>query len=83
MINFHINSKQVTDLSQRTGIDRYTAMAILAGEQFGINKHERDEYMRLFHANMADRLGVLTSISNALVAIAMMEPENNYDYSLN
>ena len=71
MINFHLNSNEVTDLANRTGHDRYTAMAILAGKQFGITPQEETEYMRLFHANMADRKGVLTSINNALVEIAM------------
>lgn len=71
MINFHINSNEVTDLVNQTGIDRYTAMAILSGKQFGITAEEEAEYLRIFHKNMADSKGVLTSISNALVEIAM------------
>lgn len=71
MINFHINSTEVTNLVNSTGQDRYTAMAILAGKQFGITPQEEAEYMRIFHKNMADRKGVLTSINNALVEIAM------------
>jgi len=73
MINFHLNSNEVTDLANRTGHDRYTAMAILAGKQFGITPQEDAEYMRIFHKNMADRKGVLTSINNALVEIAMSD----------
>ncbi len=71
MINFHINSQEVDALVNQTKHDRYTAMAILAGRQFGITPQEEAEYLRLFHANMADRKGALTSINNALVEIAM------------
>jgi len=98
MINFHINSNEVNDLANRTGHDRYTAMAILAGKQFGITLQEEAEYMRIFHKNMADRKGVLTSINNALVEIAMSDNfiqatvakctgsdplQSHYNYSLN
>lgn len=98
MINFHINSNEVTDLANRTGHDRYTAMAILAGKQFGITPQEEEQYMRIFHKNMADRKGVLTSISNALVEVAMNDNfiqqtvtkctmpdplQSHYNYSLN
>lgn len=73
MINFHINSAEVSDLVSKTSVDRYTAMAMLSGWQFGITPQEEAEYMRLFHANMASSLGVLTSISNALVAIILSD----------
>ena len=71
MINYHINHKEVDAYVAQHGTDRYTAMAILSGKQFGITPEEEAEYMRIFHKNMAENKGVLTSISNGLVEVAM------------
>jgi len=65
-MNLNLHSKEVQQMAAQYNTDRYTAMARIAGNDYGITPEEFPHYMAAFHRYMANRMGVLDSITSAL-----------------